>query len=120
MMGLTMKIFGALIALLGGLLQLLAGTGMYALSQTEEAADAGAAEVLSGFGAAATGVAVFILIAAGFAFMSSGRFAGVLLMALSVVGFFTGGGLLMALPFFGGIFVMAGGGSRVTMGSNYT
>jgi len=115
-----MKIFGALIALLGGLLQLLAGSGMYALSQTDEAAEAGAAELLSGLGAVSTGVAVFILLAAGFAFLSSGKFAGVLLMVLSVLGFFTGGGFLMALPFVGGIFVMAGGGNRVSMGSNYS
>lgn len=107
-----MRIFGALIALLGGLLQLLAGSGLYALSQTDEAADAGTSELLSGFAAASTGVAIFILIAAGFSFVSSGRFAGVLLMVLSIVGFFTGGGLLMALPFFGGLFVMAGGGRR--------
>ena len=107
-----MRIFGALLGLLGGLLQLLAGSGLYALSQTDEMVDAGASDVLSGFAAASTGVAVLILIASGFAFISSGRFAGVLMMVLSIVGFFTGGGLLMALPFFGGIMVMAGGGRR--------
>jgi len=116
-----MRIFGALLALLGGLLQLLAGSGMYALSQTDKMVDAGASDVLSGFAAASTGVAIFILLAAGFVFVSSGRFAGVLLMILSILGFFAGGGLLMALPFFGAILVLAGGGgSRVTMGSNYS
>jgi hypothetical protein len=115
-----MKIFGALVALLGGLLHLLLAGGVYALGQAAETQDSDAAALLSGFGAIGTGVAVFILIAAGFAFVSSGRFAGVLLCILSVLGFFTGGGFLMALPFFGGIFVFAGGGNRVTMGSNYT
>jgi hypothetical protein len=115
-----MRIFGALIALLGGLLHLLAAGGIYALGQSAATEDADAAAVLSGLGAIGTAVAIFILIAGGFAFVSSGRFAGILLIILSVVGFFTGGGILMALPFFGGIFVAATGGSRVTMGSNYT
>ncbi len=52
--------------------------------------------------------------------MSSGRFAGMMLMVASVFGFFTGGGFPMGLAFLGGIFCMAGGGNRVTMGGNYT
>ena len=52
--------------------------------------------------------------------MSSGRLAGMMLMVASFFGFFTGGGIPMGLSFLGGIFCMAGGGNRVTMGGNYT
>lgn len=115
-----MKIFGALVALLGGLIHLVISGGVYAVGQVASTQDTTTSEILSGFGAIGTGVAILILILSGFAFVSSGRFAGVLLVLLSVVGFFTGGGFIMALPFFGGFFCMAGGGNRVTMGSNYT
>jgi hypothetical protein len=115
-----MKNFGAVISALGGLLALLLSQGVYALGEQAETVDTATSEVLSGMGTIGTGVSVMILLFAGFAFMSSGRFAGMLLIVCSIFGFFTGAGFLMALPFFGGIMCMAGGGNRVAMGSNYT
>jgi hypothetical protein len=115
-----MKLFGAILAALGGIIQLLFSQTLSAMGESAETVDTGTSEVLSGLGAIGTGIAVFILISSVFAFLSSGRFAGMLLCVLSVFGFFTGGGFMMALPFLGGIMCMAGGGSRVTMGSNYT
>jgi hypothetical protein len=115
-----MKIFGALISALGGLLALVLSGGVYALGESAETVDTTTAEVLSGMGSIGITISVMILLLSAFAFMSSGRLAGMLLCVMSVFGFFTGGGFLMGLAFLGGIFCMAGGGNRVTMGGNYT
>lgn len=115
-----MKTFGALISVLGGLLSLLLSGGVYALGESAETVDTTTAEVLSGMGSIGMGISVMILLLSVFAFMSSGRLAGMMLIVASFFGFFTGGGIPMGLSFLGGIFCMAGGGNRVTMGSNYT
>ena len=115
-----MKIFGALLSALGGLLALVLSGGVYALGESAETVDTTTAEVLSGMGSIGMGISVMILVLSVFAFMSSGRLAGMMLMVASVFGFFTGGGFIMGLAFLGGIFCMAGGGNRVTMGGNYT
>lgn len=115
-----MKIFGALISALGGLLALVLSGGVYALGESAETVDTATAEVLSGMGSISMGISVMILVLSAFAFMSSGRLAGMMLCVASVFGFFTGGGFIMALPFLGGILCMAGGGGRVTMSSNYS
>jgi hypothetical protein len=66
------------------------------------------------------GISVMILVLSAFAFMRSGRLAGMMLIVASILGFVTGGGIPMGISFLGGIFCMACGGKRVTMGGNYT
>ena len=115
-----MKPFGAIIAALGGTIQLFLSQTVASMGEAAETVDTTTSEVLAGMDAIGTGVAAIVLVLAGFAFMSSGRFAGMLLCIASFFGFFAGGGFTMALPFFGGIMCVAGGGSRVTIGSNYS
>jgi hypothetical protein len=115
-----MKTFGALLAGLGALIQLVLFGGIYAIGEMASAEGSTEGAFLSGVGAMGSGMAIFIIILAGFALFSAGRFAGVLLMVVSVIAFFVGGGIFMALPFIGGLMAFAGGGSRVTMGGNYS
>jgi hypothetical protein len=115
-----MKTFGALISALGGVLALIMSGSVYSLGEGAATVDTTTSEVLSGMGTIGTSISVMILVFSVFAFMSSGRMAGMLLILASIFGGFCGAGLFMGLPFFGGIFCMGGGGKREPFGNNYT
>lgn len=117
----SMKTFGAILAALGGIIQLFISQDLVSVGKASDTADADIGALLVLVGEIGTGVAVVILVLSLFAFMSSGRFAGMLLCFASGLGyfFFAADAFAMGLPFLGGILCIAGGGNRVVMRSNH-
>ncbi|MFM9844969.1 MAG: hypothetical protein ACKVOI_18560 [Dongiaceae bacterium] len=98
-----MKKLGICLGLLGGVLKMI-GPGQLNLIGD------GAAQI-PGMGATGIGlVPIAILAASGCGFIGGGRLAGITLMLVSIYGFFFDGGLLIALPFFGSLMIIAGSG----------
>jgi hypothetical protein len=95
---------------------------LISVGKAADSVDAGTGALLVFAGKIGTGVAVLILVLSMFAFMSSGRLAGMLLCIASALGYFifAGDAVAMGLPFLGAVLCIAGGGRRVTMGSNYS
>jgi len=98
-----MKKLGILLALLGGVLKMVDPYHLNLISD-------GAAQT-PGMGATGIGlVPIAILVASGCGFIGDGRLAGIVLMLVSIYGFFFDGGLLIALPFFGSLMIIGGSG----------
>jgi len=118
----SMKMLGAIAAALGGIIQLFISQDLASVGKAADTVDAGTGALLVDVAEVGTGVAVAILVLSLFAFMSSGRLAGMLLCFASALGYFifAGDAFAMGLPFLGGILCMAGGGNRVVMRSNQT
>lgn len=96
-----MKKLGICLGLLGGILKLIGPGHLNLISD-------GAAQE-PGLGATGIGIVpIAILVASSCGFIGDGRLAGIALMLVSIYGFFFDGGLLIALPFFGSLMIIAG------------
>lgn len=117
-----MRMLGAILAIIGGLIGLMGYGTFMSLGSTAEqvGTDPAVSGALMGFGALGAGLFVLIILLGAMAFFTTGRGAGVLLMIISFFGIFIGAFFFVIIPFIGGLLVLAGSGSRVTMGSNYT